>query len=58
MRPVTKTEAELIVRELVDRYGTDPWRMSKADTDRLADAIRILGQPRVFEIAEERLRRG
>ena len=54
---MTQDQAEQIVRELVDRYGTAPWRMSDADADRLAEAIRLLGQPHVFQIAEERRRK-
>ena len=50
---MTKDEAEQTVRELVDRYGGAPWRIPDADADRLAAAITVLGQGRVFQIAEE-----
>lgn len=53
LRFVIKAEAELIVRELVARYGTEPFRMSESEMERLAEAIRTIGQTRVFEIAAE-----
>ena len=55
---MTKAEAEQTVRDLVDRYGAAPWRMSDPDAERLAEAIGVLGQTRVFEVAEEHRRAG
>lgn len=51
---MTEAEAEQTVRDLVDRYGAAPWRMPDAAAERLAEAIGVLGQARVLEVAEER----
>lgn len=50
---MTKAEAELVVRELVDRYQADPFSMPASVLDRLAEAVQILGQQRVFDIVQE-----
>lgn len=54
---MTNAEAEMIVRELVDRYSEEPLSMPAPDLEWLAEAIEVLGQPRVFQIAEERRRK-
>jgi hypothetical protein len=54
---MTPAEAEQTVRDLVDRYGSAPWQMPDIDADLLAEAIAVLGQDCVLEIAEAHARR-
>lgn len=48
---MTRDQVEQTVRDLADRYGADPFSMPNTDLERLAEAIAVLGQPRVFQIA-------
>lgn len=55
---MTEPEAEQVVRELAGRYGADPFSMPAHDLERLAEAVAVLGQQRVFAIAADALRGG